>query len=299
MAGETYTQSTGIKQSLLDVMKLVVQDKTPLVSQLKTSRGIQKVHLWDSDRISQATANAGLVEGAAAADTAPADMTQSTNYMQIVGSSYSISGTQAATAYAGVGDYVKYQLKKAMKKMAMDVEYALINGTGATGSSSVAREMRGLAYWATANTACSAALASATFTGTAGEKAFNDVLEGLSELGTLPNTSLVSGANIRSISGWTSNGATRFRDVASDTLNAMVAVYRSSFGDIKLLLHTMTGDSYVYLGDMNELYIAYLTGREPKNYPLAKLGDSERFQVVTECTLEVRDPLSWGYVSLT
>jgi len=298
MAGETYTNATGLKQSLLDAMKLIVKDKAPLIMKLGTGmKPKQKAHLFDVDSVAQPASNNAAVEGADADNSTPDDFTQNTNYTQIIRVDYKISGTMEASEYAGVKSQVQYQKKKALKKIGLDLEFAIINATGEVGDATTAREMYGFAHWATANTAGTSTCASTAFGGTAGQDKVDDVLETLLEDGATPDCILLSAANKREVVKWTNQGATRNLLSKDTTLTNTIDVYNSTVGKVEVMLHTMVGDTNVYVMDSREFKIAYM--RKPKTEPLAKVGDSHRFMCLLEATLEVHNPEAIGVCVLT
>jgi hypothetical protein len=297
--GNTFNEGTGLKQSLLDVMLLIVKDKVTLVNKLKEGKKpLQPVHYFDVDTIAKPSSNNAAVEGASYTGVEPADFTQNYNVTQIIRKNYSISGTMEASEYAGVKSRLAYEKKKALKQIGLDLEYAIINATGATGASGTAREMRGLAYWGSANTAATATASSGTALGsTAGESVVTDILEALYELGSPANTILMSAASKRQIDKWTANGATRFYMVESGKMNAMINVYESSFGRVELMMNTFVPDTAIYPMDTEAVKISYL--RKPMTGALAKTADSMDFEALLEATVEVPNPYGVGLITLS
>ncbi len=289
--GNLYQQSAALADSFVKTMKLVVKDKAPLFQNLRESKATQKIHTWNQDSVAQPGSNNASGEGSDTTLSAPADFTVSTNYTQIIKVGYSISGTQAVAEYQGVEDYLAYQKGKAMKKLTLDLEYALVNGTGAAGNNTTAaataREMRGLAYWCTA--ANTANLASgANWSGTAGQAALDDVLALMYADGGSPDTVLCSITRKRGVDEWTS-GVVKNLDATKKKLINTIAVYESSMGTVELLMHTMCGDTNIYAFEMDSLKIAYL--RKPFSEMLGKSGDAIPFHCVTEATLEARNTI--------
>jgi hypothetical protein len=294
LVANTYNQATGMKDSFLDQMRLVAKDKTPLFTMLPTSSAVQRTHTWYYDVITTPNAQNKAVEGSISDTDETADFSEGTNYCQIVKVEYAISGTQAATDYKGIGNYVAYQKSRAMKSAAIATEYALTNGTGATGASATAREMRGMAYWATAqNTATGEASAFGTSTG---QGVLDSVLKAIYEDGEEANMVLLSPTNKALIDGWT-NKNTRYQDITKTTLTNLIDVYRSSFGTVEMVMSTVAGDTNVYAFDKALLYVAYL--RRFKSEDLAKTGDRIPFHVIGEMTMECRNPNGTGAVILS
>jgi len=293
---ETYTNSSGLKQDLLNALKLIQEDKTPMVSRLKTSTAKQRLHQWVSDRITTPAANAAAVEGAAFNASAAAAFTTTDNYTQIVREDFAISGTMEASEYAGVSSTVSYQKQKALKSIGTKLEYAIVNSTGNTGTSGTAREMRGFAYFGTAS-GNTATASSGTALGTsAGENAFVDMLQALYDDGVEADFAYMSLASKRQIDKWTAS-STKFVESKTMKLPAMVNIYESSFGIIEMIFSAIVPNSAIYAAPMDALRVAYL--RKPFSEIQGKNGDAFPVMVLLEATLEVLDPLAVGKVTLS
>jgi len=301
MAGETYTQSTGIADSYIDAVRLRNENEMKLQLMLPETIVTQKNHTWYNDDIAALAANSAAVEGADADKSAPDDLDESTNYTQIIRKDYKLSGTQAATLYKGIPNYLNYQKKKGVKIVLNGLEHALLNSTGAVGDASTARQMRGIPYWASSNTDCTQTLAATDFNNSdnQGETDINDVLEAITEKGHTPNLLICSNSIKRKISRMTSMGATRQVSTEVKKLTSTITVYESDFGDIQLMRHNNCSDSSIFIGDKNVLRIGYLRGRKMTKSNLGKEGDSERFIILTEATLECTEPTAWGKIALT
>jgi len=288
-AGNTYSQSTGMMPSFVKAMKLIMQAKTPLFTELKESKAVQKLHEFYYDQISTPTADNTAVEGEVTTVASPSDISMGTNYCAIYKRAYGVSGTQEATSFKSIANYLAYQKERAMKQVSMDIEYGLLNGSSASGASATARKMNGLIAWANTASASTATASSATFGSATGETALNTVLAAqyLQTPIDEPNFLLISPANKILLNKWTSTN-TRWIPAGDKKLVATIGIYEGVFGVIEVFLHAMIGNSYVAGGNMDTLYLAWL--RRPFSEPLAKTGDFTQFEVVAEGTLEVRNP---------
>ena len=300
MADTIYTNTGGLRQDLLNALKTIQEAQTPLVSRLKSSVATQKLHEWPSDRINVATTNNAAVEGADFSAAAVQNFTQSTNYCQIVRQDFAISGSmEGSGVYAGIASQVAYQKTKSLKKIGMDLEWAILQATGNSGASATsAREMVGLPTWA-AN-AYSAVSATATIAITAlgsssGESKFNDVCQALFNKGVIPDFAYTNGQGKRQVSAWTAK-VTPYHEMQDKKLPAQVAIYEGDFGVIEFL-YTPNSGANLIVGLMENLRIAYR--RRPFSWVQGVRGDSWPVIVLGEATLEVLDPLSVGVVALT
>ncbi len=299
MAGETYTQSTGIKDSYVDAVRLRNENEMKLQMMLSESKVTQKNSYWYNDDVAAIASNNALIEGAAASAGTPDDLDDFYNWTQIIGKDYKISGTQAATKYKGLDSYVAYQKAKAVKIVLAGLEYALLVSTGNAGTSDTARQLRGIPYWVTAvNTDCTQTLDSTNFnTSDAGEADINDVLQALKEKGQSPNLMICANVMKRKISVMTAMGATRNSNTEVKSLTVTITVYESDFGDITIMAHNNCEDDTIFIGDRKTLRIGYLRKMQKKT--LGIVGDSVAFQILLEATLENLEPTSWGGIVLT
>ena len=301
---QSYTNNGGLRQDLLNQLKLVQESKTPLVSRLKSSVAKQRTHEFASDRITTPADNNATgqvtIEGADFSAVACANFTQSVNYTQIVRQDFAISGTMEASEYAGIASAVAYQKQKALRSIGLGLEVAILQGTGNSGTSAVGRAIKGLSQWAIDGftyTAATATAASSTFATSAGEEKFLDMLQNLFAKGVDINFAYVNGAVKRQMDKWTLN-VVKYLDIAKEkgTFYAKIAVYESSFGVTELMYTPSQAVATVVAGDMNDLRIAYL--RRPFSEAQGKRGDSWPVIVLLEATLEVLNPYSIGLITL-
>ena len=294
VSGESYTNDVGIENSWVKTVRMIVKDRAPLLKILETSKATQFLHQWQYDSVAKPSSNNASIEAAETTTAAPADLTNGLNWCQIVKTAYAVSGTQVATNYNGIKDYLAYQRKKAMKKNGLDFEYALEVGTGLVGDATTAREVKGLSTWCTGQNSTTAT--TTTFNTSAGEEALNSVLQAIYEDGEEANTVILSPANKKKVSNWT-NSNTKYQDRSEKKLMNLISVYESDFGTVEFYISTMIGDANVCVFDREALKIAYL--RPTFSQDLAITGDFVPFQIITEGTLEVLNPDATGAVVIS
>jgi hypothetical protein len=302
---QSYTNSGGLRQDLLNQLKLIQESKTPFVSRLKSSVAKQRYHEFVSDRIPTPADNnaAGqvAVEGDDFNPAVVANFNQSGNYCQIIRRDFAISGTMEASEYAGIASNVAYQKQKSLKAIGVGLEVAILQGTGASGASGIGRSLKGLTQWALdgfSYTSATGSVDATAFATSAGEEKFLDICQALSVKGVEINFAYVNTVIKRKMDKWTLN-VVKYDNVADKkgTFFAKIAVYESSFGTTELLFTPSASAAAVIVGDMNDLRIAYL--RRPFSEAQGKRGDSWPVIVLLEATLEVLNPYSVGYISLT
>lgn len=277
MALLTYN-AVGNREDLSDLITNISPTKTPVYSLIGRTTAKSTYHEWLEDELTQPTANA-QVEGADFAVADPTPRVRKGNYTQIFSKGYGVSGTQEVVLKAGIKSEIAYQMAKAMKEIARDVEYAIItNATAVAGDATTPRQMGGIPAFVTTNVidAAGAALT---------EDMLNDAIQKSWEAGGDPNTVVVSGKNKRVISGFTA-GVTKTVDAEDKRLVAAVDVYESDFGMVKIIADRWMPDTDLFVLDKQYLKTAYL--RPFKQEEKAKVGDRIEKVIIGELTLEVR-----------
>lgn len=292
--GSSGTQTTNLANSYVKMMKLIVKSKAPLVKKFKTSANpVQKRHTWTYDTVATPTSVNATAEGAEEATAAPADLGQGVNDCQIIQKGYAVSGTQEVTLYQGVDNYLALQKKKAIETIGLDLEWAVLNGTGL---STGARNMKGIRAFASANTDCTATGEATAFATTAGEDAVNTMLTAMWEVGATADMLICSAVNQGKIDKWSGYNS-KFQDVSNSELNSTITVYRAKTGRVEVLMHAMANATDIYGVVSDDCYVAYL--RPPKTKMLPETVDGIPFVARMEATLEVRGPYSAAYTVLS
>src|SRR5262245_51414599 len=106
---------------------------------------------------------------------------------------------------------------------------------------------------------------------------------------------MVGGFNKQAFSSFTSR-ATPIEDVGSKKIVAAVDVYESDFGRLKVVPNRFQRARDVLVLQMEMWAVAYLNGRRMVSIPLARTGDSERRQMLSEYSRVARNEKSSGGV---
>lgn len=278
------------REDLVDVITNISPQETPLLSGLAEGpEATQTLHEWLVDTLAAAAQNAAVEASAFSA----VDLTQPSrlvNKTQIFLDHILVSGTEQAVNIGGTQAAFEYQIEKNMKEHAKDIELALLAGSGASGSSGVARAMDGILQWYRANdtTNYSARASGASL----GETTFNDIINLIYNSSDTVADEVYVGAQLkRDISGFTA-GNTRFISADDKRLARPVDVYESDFGVHKVFLHrNMPNGANLkgFLAIKNDMWkVSWLKGRRTKVLDLTADGDRERAMLVSELTLEAR-----------
>jgi len=182
-------------------------------------------------------------------------------------------------------------MEKKMKEIATDIEKALITGTGNSGASGTARELKGILSFISTN------VETGTGTGTEAlsESMYNDLLQTIWAAGGRPDVTYVNGFQKRKISAFSSNNA-RYQQVDNEgELKNSVGVYDSDFGRQRIELDSFMDTDKVLALEKDKWKIAVLRGI--KNVDVATVGDAKRGALVGELTLEARNEAASGKIT--
>lgn len=288
-AALTYNQ-VGEREDLTNIVTNITRDETPLFSRLGKVKATGLYHEYQTDTLA-ATSTGGAIEGADFSFAIPTARTRLGNYTQIFTKSFEVSDTLRAVTVAGVEDEYRYQVEKAMKEIARNIEATLINSTSASGASGTARTLQGVLAAITTNVTTGTGTGNEALT----EDMFNDTLQIIWAAGGKPNMALVNAFQKRQISSFATSN-TRYYEVGeSKKLVNSVSVYESDFGTIEVVLdHLMPAGSVAILTE-DHWKVAILRGITQVD--VAKVGDATRGALVGELTLEARNEAGSGEIN--
>jgi len=247
----TYS-AVGNREDLSDIITNIAVTETPLFSMFGKDKANATYTEWLEDDLRAPKENT-LVEGGDYTVHAPAARVRKGNYTQIFTQAYGISKTQEAVDKAGVKSEIAYQMAKAMKEIARDVEYAIINNTAAVaGNATTARKMGGIPAQVSTNVLGNGGTPRALT-----ESLLNDGIQAAWEAGGTPDTVVVNGTKKRLISSFTA-GSTKNVDASDKKLIASVDVYESDFGIVKIVANRWMVNDKVFILTKDYWKIAYL-----------------------------------------
>jgi len=296
----TYT-AVGNREDLSDMIYRIDPTDTPFMTAIDKAKASAVNHEWQTQALAAAnTANAQL-EG----DDAAADATTPTvrlgNICQISRKVPQVSGTQQAVEHAGRDNEMAYQEMLKGLELKRDMEAILVGTNQAknAGTSSVARVTASVLSWTKSNTSKGAggadpSAADGSGTRTDGtqrvftEANLKSVLQSVWNNGGKPDTVMTGGFNKQVFSTFTGR-ASPIEEVKSKKITASVDAYESDFGTLKVVANRFSRPRDVLILQTDMWALAYLNGRKMVSMPLAKTGDSERREVLSEYALEARN----------
>lgn len=301
----------GMKEDVDDKIYRVSPEETPFISMIGRSSADAVTPEWLRDSLRAPAANAA-VEGADASYSAQTQPERLSNKTQIIRDTLSVTGTtDRVSKYGRDKESARLKAKK-MVELKKDVEYACIaNGAYVTGSSGVARQMRGLYGWLETNNELNGGTAPVVSTNTAPvagtPRAFTEALLKSIILKTYNSGGDCDVYMCRPVhkqvaSGFTGN-VTRFQDVAgkAGVLQTSFSVYGHDFGNTKIVPNRVMSVASVaafentgYLFDPDGMKVKVL--RPFSSTPLAKVGDAENHLILTEVSLQVEEEKGHGAI---
>jgi hypothetical protein len=302
----------GNREDLSDEVYRIAPTDTPGFTALEKVKATGVFHEWQTQDLAAVDTSNAVLEGDDATTDATTPRVRLGNYCQISDKVARVSGTQQAVETAGVGNELDNQAMLKGLELRRDIE-SMIFGTnvakvaGAAGVT--ARKSASILSWIKTNNSSGAtgsapATADGAATRTDGtQRAFTEtllkgVLQSIWTSGGKPDLIMVGGSNKQQFSTFTgrSSGAVN-EDAKSKKITASVDAYESDFGTLKVVANRFSRarDALILQTDM--WAVGHLNGRKMVSIPLAKTGDSERKQILSEWTLEARNEAASGIVA--
>lgn len=275
---KTFDQ-VGKKEMIEDIIYDISPTDTPMLSSIGTSTTSATLHQWLQDSLAPVAANAA-VEGADAGAASTVTQTTKTANTQIFEKVVQVSGTAEAVGTYGRTSDLSLAVAKAGRELKRDIEHSFVglSQAGTAGNGSTARQL----------TSAANQISSAT-TNTAGsnraltEALVLDVAQKVYEKGGNATQMQVTPSHSVTVAGFaTASG--RQRDFGSSTtvVNA-VDILVTPFGTLNVVPNRFLNANTVLLLDTEYWSRAVL--RPMQTVVLAKTGDSDKRQMLTELTL--------------
>jgi hypothetical protein len=286
---KTFDQ-VGKREDVEDIIYDISPTNTPMLSSIGSSTASATLHQWLQDELAAVAANA-KVEGSDAGTASTITQTVKTANTQIFDKVVQVSGTAEAVGTYGRTSDLAYAIAKAGKEIKRDIEHSFVGAgqAGTAGNGTTARQL----------TSAANQIASAT-TNTAGsnralsEALLLDVLQKCYEEGGEPNQVQVTPSHSVTVAGFaTASG--RQRDFATGTtLVNSVDIIISPFGQVSVVPNRFLNANTVLVLDTEYWSRAVL--RPMQTVVLAKTGDSDRRQMLTELTLVCENDKASGKI---
>ncbi len=301
----TVYDAVGNREDLADDIYRIDPTDTPFMSGVETTKASGVKHEWQTQALASAVSSNAVLEGDDAITDAATPTVRLFNYCQISDKVGRVSGTQQAVDHAGRDDEKAYQRMLKGLELKRDMEMTLLTNKPANaGAAATARELASIGAWiATNDDFDSGGSSPSPIDGTDArndgtQRAFTEaqlknVLQLIWTSGGKPDVISVGGFNKQVFSTFTGR-ATPTEDTKGKKIVATVDAYESDFGTIKVVANRFQRSRDALVLQMDMWAVSYL--RKFVETELAKTGDSDRFQILSEYTLEARNEKASGGV---
>lgn len=296
---DTYTQLRQ-KEDVEDEIYNISPIDNPIASMSRSIRATGKIHEWTEDSLNPAGANA-LKEGDAAGNDTSAPVVERSNYCQIMGKVAEVTGTLEAVDKYGRDSEMAYQLELRYGELANDEELAIAGAPGGTRQTATPGDQNNARKFASIYAQIDATV---TVTSTATTKVALEA-EVLSahlktyNAGGNPNYAFTDPVTAAAFASWTLV-AGRYRQIIEKRLVHVIDLYVSTYGELNVALDRQMGtqaanDRAILLLDFQ--YLATPVLRPTRDWPIAKLGDSDKRQILRESSFAVLNSKAHGLVT--
>jgi hypothetical protein len=315
MSQPTNTFSTydaaGIREDLSAIIDRTEREEVPFYSTIGRSKATQRIHEWQTQALASAADDNAVIEGDDATMDAATATVRVNNRTQISDKTATVSGSVEAFDKAGRASEMDYQVILKGLELKRDMEKQMLsNKASVAGNDTAASQSGGFAAWLTSNVSkatdgsnggfqSSTGLVAARTDGTARqfqESHINDVMELAFDAGARPSVMMLPAALKTRFSAFTGIADLR-TDVGGKeaTIVGGADAYISNFGKLTVVPQTFmrSTDAIIYDPKKVKLGIA----RPMKSWELAKSGDTEKRQILTEYTLEVSNEKAHAIVT--
>lgn len=275
---KTFDQ-VGKKEMVEDIIYDISPTDTPMLSSIGTSTTSATLHQWLQDSLAPVAVNAA-VEGADAGTASTVTQTTKTANTQIFEKVVQVSGTAEAVGTYGRSSDLSLAVAKAGREMKRDIEHSFVglSQAGTAGNGSTARQLT-----SAANQISSATTNTAGSNRTLSEALVLDVAQKVYEKGGNATQMQVTPSHSVTVAGFaTASGRQRDFGSSKTVVNA-VDILVTPFGTLNVVPNRFLNANTVLMLDTEYWSRAVL--RPMQTVVLAKTGDSDKRQMLTELTL--------------
>jgi hypothetical protein len=286
---KTYDQ-VGKKENFEQVIYDITPTQTPFLSSIGSSTAEATLHQWMQDSLASVGSNI-LVEGADAGAASTVTQVIKNANTQIFGKVVQVSGTAEAIGLHARTSDLANAIAKAGKELKRDIEHSFVGlgQAGTAGSGSAGRQLTSAANQISSTTTNTAG-SNRTLT----EALILDVLEKTYNEGAEPNQIQVTPSHSLIVAGFAAtSGRTRDFDTGTKLVNA-VDIYVSPFGSVSIVPNRFLQANTALVLDTEFWSRAVL--RPMQTIQLARTGDSDKRQMLTELTLVCKSDIASGKI---
>lgn len=286
---KTYNQ-VGKKEDIEDIIYDISPTLTPFTSSIGSSSASATLHQWQQSELAAVGTNAA-VEGADAGAASNNTTTLKNANTQIFTKVVQSSGTSEAVDTYGRSSDLQMNIAMKGKEMRRDIEHAFVGAlqAGTAGNGTTARQL----------TSAQNQIDSSTTSTAGSNRAFTEtlllgVLQDVYEAGGDPNQIQVTPSHSVTVANFAAS-AGRERDFSTGTkIVNSVDLYVSPFGECSVVPNRFLQANTCLVLDTEYWSRAVL--RPMQTIVLAKQGDSDKRQMLTELTLVCENDKASGLI---
>lgn len=269
----------GKREDVEDIIYQIDPTECPMLTSIGTSTASNTLHQWLQDSLAAVATNANI-EGADAGTASTVTQTTKTANTQIFDKVVQVSGTAEAVGTYGRTSDLAYAIAKAGKEIKRDIEHSFVGAgqAGTAGNSSTARQLTSAANQISANTTNTDSSNRALT-----EALVLDVAQKVYEKGGNATQMQVTPSHSVTVAGFaTASGRNRDFGTGTTVVNS-VDILVTPFSTISVVPNRFLDANTVLMLDTEYWSRAVL--RPMQTIVLAKTGDSDKRQMLTELTL--------------
>lgn len=297
---QTTASAVGIREDLSDAIHRVDIEETPILSIVPTNKATATLHEWQERALGAVNTGNAKPEGDETSRQAPTQNVRRSNTCQISAKNATVSGTMEAVDKAGRDSEMALQMADRTIELRKDME-AIMFCTNQAMVGSGTRVLRSFEAWIRTNAQRGATGANpddpnvtpGTSATDGTPRAFTETMlktamKTAFDSGAKP-TKLVMGSYAKTVASGFTGRAGSTSDVNKSTVSHNVTKYESDFGILDFIPHPyLRSSGRTVLGIKPDMVaVSYL--RKFRSYPLAKIGDADTREIISEYTLEMRN----------
>jgi len=303
----TANSLVGMREDLSDMIWNIDPYETPFLTASPKIKAKARYVEWQTDVLASATADNAHIEGDDSVAEAFTATVRVGNRTQIFKKVVQVSRTADVVDKAGRAGEMAYQILKRTREIKLDMEAAMFaNQAQVTGSSTVAPRLAGLGSWVSTNVnnvgggGANPVGANGTAARTDGSQTafiqddFDLTMQEIWLEGGKPDRVYLSAFQMDAALAFTGNNAQRNTTTVGKVQNVL-DIYVTPWGKVEFVpcRQNRSRDVWIIQTDM----VAVATLDALKNEELAKTGDSEKRQLVSEITMCVKNEQALGLVA--
>lgn len=295
---QTTIDAKGLREDLTDAIHRVDIEETPIIALIGETKAKNTLHEWQTRALGAVNSANAAPEGNETSRQAATQNVRVSNTCQISTKNATVSGTMEAVDKAGRNSEMALQMADRTVELRKDME-AIMFCTNQAETRTGTRTLRSFESWI--RTTASRGVGGANpadpnvtpgTTATDGtqraftEQMIKDSMKASFNAGAKP-TNLIMGAHAKIVASGFTGRAGSTSDVNKNAVSSNVTKYESDFGILDFIPHPyMRSAGRTIIGlDPKMAKVSYL--RKFKSYPLAKIGDAETREILSEYTLEM------------